>query len=151
MIATRTSPFSSRLTPALLLLTLPGCYFGRSTLNEPFDAATLRQLQPGSTTAKQAVELLGAPSEVVQLGKRSAYRYDHSVQKEAATWLLLIAFLNTDLRQDRVWLFFDESNVLTHVGSTLASHRPQYAMPWEDVHEASDSQRRDAKRFGESR
>lgn len=137
--------------PLLLLLALSSCYFGRSTVNEPLSADTLRRLQPGTTTAKQAVEMLGAPGEVVQLGKRTAYRYDHSVQKEAATWLLLIAFVNTDQRQDRVWLFFDENNVLSHVGSTLASHHPQYAMPWEDVHEASDSEQRDKKRFGEAR
>ncbi|MEZ5966590.1 MAG: hypothetical protein R3F56_22325 [Planctomycetota bacterium] len=132
---------------AFFLLTAPGCYFGRAVVNEPLDRANLNRLQPGSTTAKQAVEILGAPAEVVQLGKRSAYRYDHSVQKEAATWFVLVAMLNTDLRQDRAWLFFDENNVLTHVGATLAAHHPQYAFPWEDVHEASDNQARDEKRF----
>lgn len=138
----------------LLLFTLvcaSSCYFGRATVNEPLDRATLKRLQPGTTTAKQAVELLGAPSEVVQLGRRTAYRYDHGVQKEAAVWIVLVAVINTDLRQDRAWLFFDENNVLTHVGSTLSSHRPQYAMPWEDVHEASDSDARDAKRFPQDR
>jgi outer membrane protein assembly factor BamE (lipoprotein component of BamABCDE complex) len=141
----------TRLFAVLLLLFLPGCYFGRATVNERLDAELLRRLQPGTTTAKQVVELLGAPSEVVQLGKRTAYRYDHSVQKEAAMWLLLVAFLNTDLRQDRAWLFFDENNLLSHVGTTLSAHRPQYAMPWEDVQEDADNAKRDAKRFGGTR
>ena len=132
---------------SFLLLATTSCYFGRATVNEPLERTTLAKLQPGTTTARQAVELLGAPSEVVQLGRRSAYRYDHSVQKEAAVWFVLVAFFNTDSRQDRAWLFFDENEVLTHVGSTLSAHRPQYAMPWEDVHEAADNQTRDAKRF----
>ncbi|HLU39132.1 MAG TPA: outer membrane protein assembly factor BamE [Planctomycetota bacterium] len=133
------------------LLLLGACYFGRATVNEPLDPDALRTLRPGSTTAQQALELLGAPSDVVQLGKRSAWRYDHSVQKEAATWLLIFALLNTDQRQDRMWLFFDENDVLTHVGATFAAHRPQYAFPWEDVHEPEDAARRDADRFGPAR
>lgn len=130
-----------------LLLGTTSCYFGRATLNEPLDPDALRKLQPGTTTAQQAVEWLGAPTEVVQLGRRSAYRYDHSVQKEAATWFVIVAMVNTDMRQDRAWLFFDEDKVLTHVGTTLAAHHPQYAFPWEDVHEAADNQARDAKRL----
>jgi hypothetical protein len=146
---------AARLPGSLLgsavLVSLTSCYFGRAVVNDRLDHEALRELRPGVTTAQQAVELLGAPSDVVQLGRRSAYRYDHSVQKEAALWLLLVAFLNTDLRQDRAWLFFDENQVLTHVGSTLAAHRPQYAMPWEKVHEAADNEARDRKRFGDVR
>jgi len=130
----------------LLWLGTTSCYFGRATVNEPLERAALAKLQPGTTTARQAVELLGAPADVVQLGRRSAYRYDHSVQKEAALWFLVVALLNTDMRQDRAWLFFDEHDVLTHVGTTLSSHRPQYAFPWEDVHEASDAAAADAGR-----
>ncbi len=132
----------------LLSLTLTSCFFGRTVINEPLDPAAVARLQPGTTTAAQAVDILGAPSDVVQLGKRFAYRYDHSVQKSAATWLLLFAMYNSDLRQDRAWLFFDENNVLTHAGATLAAHRGQYAAPWENVHEAGDHASRDAKRFG---
>lgn len=131
----------------LLSLSLSSCFFGRTVVNEPLDPAVIARLKPGTTTATQAVDLLGAPSDVVQLGKRFAYRYDHSVEKSAATWLLLFAMYNSDLRQDRAWLFFDENAVLTHAGATLGAHRGQYAAPWEDVHEASDHAARDASRF----
>ena len=59
-----------------------------------------------------------------------------------------MALFNEDARQDRVWLFFDENHVLSHVGSTFAGHRPQYSMPWEDIHEEPDSKSRDAERKG---
>lgn len=135
------------LTLALLgCLILPGCFLGRDSINEPIDFEKTRSLVPGQSTAAQCVELLGAPNEVIQLGKRSAYRYDYTSGKSAGMLLILFIVFNEDVRQDRVWLFFDEANVLTHVGSTFASHRTQYSMPWEDIHEASDSESRDLDR-----
>jgi hypothetical protein len=130
------------------LLLLASCALARSTQNEPLDPQLVNRLEPGKTTAAQAVELLGAPSEVVQLGKRSAYRYDHTATKGAGLILIVLILGNLDSRQDRVWLWFDEHNVLSHVGRTFASHHAQYAMPWEDVHEAGDNQARDADRPG---
>jgi hypothetical protein len=97
------------------------------------------------------VEKLGAPTDVVQLGKRSAYRFDATRQKSTVLFLLLINFANQDARSDRVWVFFDEHDVLTHCGATFGTHRTQYAMPWEDVHEASDGASRDADRPGAAR
>ncbi len=137
--------------PAFLLLavaacTLSGCFVSRQSTNEPLSMRAVSGLQPGTTTAQEVVQRLGAPNDVIQLGKRSAYRYDHTIQKSAGLWLLLIGFFNEDARQDRIWVFFDERNLLTHVGSTFSSHRPQYSMPWEDIHERSDNEPRDEDR-----
>ena len=141
-----------KLFHALALLactfSLPSCFVARTAVNEPLDIAAVRSLVPGETTAKEAVERLGAPSDVVQLGKRFAYRYDHTINKRAGLFLIVIALFNEDARQDRTWLFFDEKSVLTHVGSTFSSHRPQYAVPWEDIHEDSDNLSRDNERKG---
>ena len=120
----------------------------RSTRNEPLDPAQLRDLEPGRTTAREVVEKLGAPSQVVQLGVRSAYRYDHSITKGTALLLLVVNFGNTDTREDRTWLFFDGQDTLTHLATSLESHRVQYALPWEDVHEQSDRAAADAERPG---
>ena len=120
----------------------------RQDMNDPLDATAVSQLVPGRTTAREVVEKLGGPNEVVQLGKRTAYRYDSSTSKSSLLSLLLVTFANQDTRQDRVWVFFDESDTLTHFGGTYGSHRTQYAMPWEDVHEASDNESRDAERAG---
>lgn len=131
-----------------ILVLLPACAFARQDVNEPLDAELIRSLQPGKTTAREVVERLGAPTEVVQLGRRTAYRYDASTEKSTVLFLLLINFGNQDLRTDRLWVFFDENDVLTHHGAWFGTHRTQYAMPWEDVHEASDNEARDADRPG---
>ena len=119
---------------AALLLLLGSCFLSRSTTNEPLGKQQLDQLQPGRTTAREVVERLGAPNEVVQLGSRSAYRYDFTNLKRAGFTLIVISFLNEDTRSDRAWLFFDGKDVLTHVGRTLEGESARYAMPWQDVH-----------------
>jgi hypothetical protein len=136
----------------LLVLLLPGaCAIGKQETNDPLDAAAVASLQPGVTTARQVVERLGAPTEVVQLGKRTAYRYDAGITKSAGLILIVFNMFAQDTRSDRVWVFFDEHDVLSHCGSTFAVHRAQYALPWEDVHEDSDNAARDAGRPGLSR
>ena len=119
---------------ALLLLALSSCFMSRSVTNVPLERAKLEQLQPGTTTAKEVVELLGAPSEVIQLGHRSAYRYDFTNLKRAGFTVILFTALNEDMRADRAWLFFDAKDVLTHMGSTFEGDQAQYALPWEEIH-----------------
>jgi hypothetical protein len=117
---------------AALLCTAPGCVLSRDNQNEPIQRAALDSLQPGTTTASEAVALLGAPSEVVQLGFRSAYRYEFASTKRAALFLLVVFLSNSDARSDRLWLFFDEKDVLSHVGATYSAEDARYAMPWQD-------------------
>lgn len=136
------------LTALALLVTLPACGIMRQEINEPIDAVVVRSLQPGVTTAKEVVEKLGAPTEVVQLGKRTAYRYDASSNKGAGLFLIVFNMLAQDSRSDRVWVFFDDKDVLTHYGASFATHRTQYSLPWEDVHEVEDNRARDADRPG---
>ena len=140
-----------RVIPSLLLIALlpaAGCVFARQDVNEPLSATLIEQLQPGSTTARQVVELLGGPNQVVQLGRRTAYLYEASSTKNAAFFTFLLNLGNQDTRQDRLWVFFDEANKLSHYGATYGTHRTQYAMPWEDVHEVADNDARDASRPG---
>jgi len=139
---------------SLLLLPLclvAGCAIARQDTNEPLDAAAIGALVPGKTTAREVTERLGAPTEVVQLGKRTAYRYDATTGKAAVLILVLVNFGQQDTRSDRLWVFFDEHDVLSHYGASFGTHRTQYALPWEDVHESSDNEARDAKRFGAGR
>lgn len=139
---------SLRLLTLLLPTLLCACGLGREDVNDPIDARAVASLQPGVTTAREVVEKLGAPTEVVQLGKRSAYRYDASTTKMTGLVLVVMNFYTADQRSDRVWLFFDEHDVLTHYGASYGTHRTQYALPWEDVHEDSDNVARDAERPG---
>lgn len=127
------------------------CGIARQSTNEPLDATAIHALEPGKTTAREVTERLGAPSEVVQLGRRTAYRYDAAIAKGAILILVVANFGNFDSRSDRLWVFFDEKDVLSHYGATFGTHRTQYAMPWEDVHEAADNDSRDAERAGVGR
>ena len=111
----------------------PGCFIARTTVNTPLRHAELAAFEPGKTTAKDVVEKLGAPNEVVQLGTRSAYRYDFSVLKRGGFTIIVLTLLNDDTHTDRVWLFFDSKDVLTHSGATLQSTYAEYAMPWQDL------------------
>ena len=112
---------------------LPACFLSRSTVNQPLWRGEIERLVPGETTAKEVTARLGAPNEVVQLGSRSAYRYDFSVMKRAGFTVILVSFLNEDTRSDRVWLFFDAKDVLTHAGATLQASEARYAMPWQKI------------------
>lgn len=119
-----------RTLPLLLLVALtPGCFLGRTARHRPLPADALAQLQPGVTHASDVLQTLGAPTEVVQLGRRSAYRYDYGVEKSAGLFLLVFALSGTDATEDRAWLFFDEHDVLTHSGTTLQADDARYALP----------------------
>jgi len=113
------------------LLAAPGCFLSRTTANEPISPALVARLEPGRTTAGEAASLFGAPAEVIQLGRRSAYRYDHTLTKRAGLALIVVGLFGSDTHADRVWLFFDEKDVLTHVGATLRAEDAEYALPWE--------------------
>jgi len=134
-----------------LLFFMAACGIARQDTNEPLDATVVRALEPGKTTAREVSERLGAPTEVVQLGHRTAYRYDATTAKGALLFLVVINFANQDTRSDRLWVFFDEKDVLTHYGASFGTHRTQYSMPWEDLHEDVDNQSRDAARPGAGR
>lgn len=127
-----------RIHAALALLLVPlssACLVDRTTTNVPISREVVGTLTPGTTTAREAVAALGAPLEVVQLGLRSAYRYEFVVSKRAGLVLILVGLISRDTRSDRAWLFFDEEDVLTHVAATFEGADSQYAMPWDKVHE----------------
>jgi len=118
-----------------LVVLAPSCFMTRGTVNAPIERAEIEKLVPGKSTARDAVAVLGAPSEVVQLGLRTAYRYEFTTTKRGVLFLIVLGFYNEDTRSDRVWLFFDSSDVLTHVGTTLQAADTEYALPWYDIHD----------------
>jgi len=126
---------------ALLSCLLAGCAIGRGAVNEPLHEAPVDQLVPGKTTALETVELLGAPVDVVQLGRRSAYLYRHTRETTTGIVLILFNMLNQDERQDRIWVFFDEDGTLTHVGSTFEANRTRVATPFQKIYEEEDEEK----------
>jgi hypothetical protein len=122
------------LTLLLVVPTFTSCFISRNTANEPLQAQRMSALQPGKSTASEVAATLGAPNEVVQLGKRMAWRYDFTAAKMAGFTIIILTFVNEDARADRAWLFFDENSVLQYSGCTLEADRVEYAMPWQEVH-----------------
>jgi hypothetical protein len=108
---------------------LSGCFLDRSTINVPLEPTAVAALQPGTSTADDVTRLLGAPTEVVQLGRRSAWRYEYVMTKRAGLFLLVFTTLGTDTQVDRVWIFLNEQDTVTHVGSTFDSNEAEYALP----------------------
>lgn len=138
----------ARLAISILLLTLPSCFLGRAGTNEPLDPAVVRSIRPGATD-QEVVAKMGAPDEVVQLGRRTAYRYSHTVEKGAGSFWIVLGLYNEDSRRDMAWFFFDEERKLTHVGSTFQSHRAGFhAFPWSDVYDEEDAAAADKARLG---
>ena len=132
----------------LPLLLAAGCVFVRYDIDEPIDAPTVRSFVIGKTTAAEVTASLGPPVDVVQVGSRSAYEFSATSTKLTSLYLLVVTFNNKDTRSDRVWLFFDESDVLSHAGVTFATHRTRYAMPWRDMYDPEQDRAADALRPG---
>jgi outer membrane protein assembly factor BamE (lipoprotein component of BamABCDE complex) len=111
---------------------LSGCFLSRSYTNDALAPEAIAALEPGRTTAAQVVDVLGAPAHVVELGERSAYLYEHRKMKRAGLLLFVITLLNEDVRSDRLWVFFDRNDRLTHFGATLSAERASYSLPFQD-------------------
>ena len=121
---------NTKLLPVLVLL-LASCAVARQRQHQPLPPAEVQAIGAGDTAAS-VVERLGAPTEVVQLGRRTAYRYDYTETKSAGLFLLVVGFFNQDTDQDRLWVFLDEDDRVTHLGATLDGGKAEYAMPWSD-------------------
>ena len=134
------------LLACLVLVPLQSCYLTRAAVSEPLDFAVVRSIEPGAT-AEDVVGKMGAPDLVVQLGKRSAYRYSHTVDKGAGSFMMLLVLYNEDTRSDRVWFFFDENQILTHVGSTFRAHRAGFSMlPNSEIYDVQAAKEADQQR-----
>jgi len=117
---------------ALLLLVvsiLPGCFFSRSRTNPELSPELASQIIPQQSTAADVTELLGAPNEVVQLGLRTAWRYEHTVEKQSAAFLVLLGLRGVDTQSDRVWVFFDADGNVTNIGTQFQASEAEYDVP----------------------
>ena len=76
-------------------------------------------------------ELLGAPTDIVQLGHRSAYLYEFQQTKMTGLLAGIVGFMNSDTRSDRVWIFLGPGgDTVTHVGSSFDADKAENRMPW---------------------
>ena len=101
----------------------------RSAANPSIAPEAVAQITPGSSTADDVTRILGAPNEVVQLGRRSAWRYEHTVEKQSALFLVVLGLRGVDTQADRVWIFFDEADNVIHVGTMFQASEAEYDVP----------------------
>ena len=119
-----------RCTAAVLLaLVAQSCVVSRSVTNPAIPAESVAQIVPGQSTADDVARLLGAPNEVVQLGRKTAWRYEHTVEKQSGLWLILLGLRGVDTQADRVWVFYDEDDNVSHIGSLLQAAEAEYDLP----------------------
>lgn len=118
-----------------LLAILPGCFTTRTTVNQQLSTEAAAQIAPG-TTAAEVVELLGAPTDIVQLGHRSAYLYEFQQTKTMGFLAVVVGLMNSDTRSDRIWVFLGPGGTeVTHVGSSFDADKAQSGMPWSDLND----------------
>ncbi len=124
-----------RIALLSLLMLLPGCFSTRSTVNQQLSAEAATQIGPG-TSAAEVVELLGAPTDIVQLGHRVAYLYEFEQSKMTGFLAAVVGFMNSDTRSDRVWIFLGPGGTeVTHVAASFDADKAQSGMPWSELDE----------------
>lgn len=112
---------------ALPLVLLSSCLLSQRRVNEPIRMRAVDELVVG-IDASEVTARLGAPVEVVELGERSAWRYEFERTKQTGLFLFVFNMVNQDTRSDRVWCFFDADHRLTHVGTTLEASEVSYGL-----------------------
>ena len=118
-----------------LLLLLPACFSTRATVNQRLVSEVAAQIGPGMPAA-EVVELLGAPTDIVQLGHRVAYLYEFEQSKMTGFLVAVVGFINTDTRSDRVWVFLGPGGTeVTHVASSFDADKARSEMPWSELDE----------------
>jgi outer membrane protein assembly factor BamE (lipoprotein component of BamABCDE complex) len=118
-----------------LILVLPGCFSTRSTVNQKLSPEVAAQIGPG-TPATEVVELLGAPTDIVQLGHRVAYLYEFEQSKMTGFLAMVVGFMNSDTRSDRVWIFLGPGGTtVSHVASSFDADKAKNGMPWSELDE----------------
>jgi len=108
---------------------LPVCFFSRSRTNPELSPELASQIIPNQSTAADVTALLGAPNEVVQLGLRTAWRYEHTVEKQSAAFLVVLGLRGVDTQSDRVWVFFDSEGNVTNIGTQFQASEAEYDVP----------------------
>ena len=106
---------SLALAAALCATLLAGCaqYENRRGVEVTWEAKVTSQLQPGQSSRKDVLALLGPPSQVISLEEETVLYY--LFEKSQGNGLILILYnrMQIDTHFDRAIFFFDDQDVLT--------------------------------------
>jgi hypothetical protein len=108
-----------------------GCaVIGRGKDFRPLEEKALAQITPGKTTAADVMRLFGPPSQIVKLSNGNAYIYNRSLSKATGLWFVVVTFANYDTQHDRIVFFMNNSDLVTHYGSSFQSDTSSYGLPF---------------------
>lgn len=99
---------------------------GQATVDEDLDPQAIAQLEAGKSTSTDVLQLMGAPSQVIELGNKSAWLYESQNTKQMGLWLIVFGSFGQDTQFDRCWVFFDDHGTLTHLGDNLNATSAEY-------------------------
>lgn len=98
----------------LSLTIFSGCFQAteeKGVLNQWRDSS-LPPIEKGKTTETQILELLGPPSQVMNLGDQVIFYYMMEKTEGKGGYLLIYNWNNKKIRYDRAIFFFDKNRVL---------------------------------------
>ena len=106
---------SLALAAALCATLLAGCaqYENRRGVEVTWEAKVTSQLQPGQSSRREVLALLGPPSQVISLEEETVLYY--LFEKSQGNGLILILYnrMQIDTHFDRAIFFFDDQDILT--------------------------------------
>lgn len=92
-----------------------GCvqYKSKRGVEVAWQSQLVEQLETGSSTRRDVLDILGPPSQVISLDDETVLYY--LFEKEEGEGLILIVYntIKVDTRYDRAIFFFDENDLLT--------------------------------------
>lgn len=93
---------------------LSGCanWGGQSGVHNVWRSADVPAWQPGVTTAKEVMEFLGPPSQLIPLHDETVYYYMREGKSGKGLVLLVWNVANQKTRYDRAIFFFDKAGML---------------------------------------
>ena len=126
------------LFTVLILITVPGCFFSRSKAENPINIAKIENIKVGESTMEDVARILGAPTDIIFSNhlhdplRVFAYEYNYVVTKRTGFTVILVTFVNSDLKRDHVIVFFDDDGIVSGIGTNLFAEEASYGLPFGD-------------------
>ncbi|MHC4472426.1 MAG: hypothetical protein ACYS99_15855 [Planctomycetota bacterium] len=114
---------------------LPGCFVAKSVDDTRWDPQTVSKIKVGRSSRADVLNLLGPPTQVVELLDSDAYVYRHTIVKDTGLFLLIFSALREDRQMDAVTVIVDRAGKVQAVGSKYNAERAIHGMPWADPDE----------------
>ena len=109
------------ITASLLTIVLGGCaqYENKRGVEVTWQESVTSHLTRGETTRKEALALLGPPSQVISLDDETVLYYLFERSKGDGVILIVYNRMKIETHYDRAVLFFDENDILTDFATRI--------------------------------